>query len=72
MDELSFNFFKLFSRFEYSLKAASVFKVSGRDNVNADWTLFAQSIDKLFNEMLLRDDELKAATEYLQNSPPKK
>ncbi|MCD9515566.1 hypothetical protein [Photobacterium carnosum] len=68
LEKLSFDFFKLFSRLEYSLKAASF--NTGDGNANANWSKFAQSIDTQFlgNE----DKELKKAYNYVLENPPKK
>ncbi|GGA81331.1 hypothetical protein GCM10011369_24110 [Neiella marina] len=68
MDELSFTFFKLFSRMEYALKAASF--NNGDGNANANWTAFAGHIDAAFQA--LDDSSLKEAIEYILKNPPKK
>ncbi|MFA0716364.1 hypothetical protein AB4622_10165 [Vibrio splendidus] len=69
LDLISFDFFKLFSRAEYALKAAS-FNNGDGGNVQADWTKFAQEIHQSF--MQEPSNELVKAVKYIQESPPKK
>lgn len=68
LDTLSFNFFKLFSRIEYSLKAASFH--NGEGTANPNWTTFAQDIHVRFQA--LQDEDLSAAKQYILANPPKK
>ena len=68
LDALSFEFFKLFSRFEYSLKAASFH--TGEGNANPNWTTFAQDIH--VNFQALQDEALDGAKQYILANPPKK
>ncbi len=68
LDTLSFDFFKLFSRFEYSLKAAHFH--TGEGNANPNWTTFAQDIH--VNFQALQDEALVRAKQYILGNPPKK
>lgn len=68
LDTLSFDFFKFFSRIEYSLKAASFH--TGEGNANPDWTTFAQDIDSKFQA--IQDKKLNEAKQYILSNPPKK
>ncbi|MGF1767070.1 hypothetical protein L4D06_06755 [Enterovibrio makurazakiensis] len=68
LDTLSFDFFKLFSRIEYSLKAASFHSGDGKANPN--WTSFAQDIDAKFQAV--NDKNLEVCKQYILDNPPKK
>jgi hypothetical protein len=69
LDLLAFNFFKLFARYESSLKERGFFVVN-RGNVIVDWDRFAnQEIGNNFLEDL---NDSKGAAEYILESPPKK
>ena len=68
LDTLSFDFFKLFSRLEYSLKAASFH--TGEGNANPNWTTFAQDIHLKFQA--LQNENLDGAKQYILANPPKK
>ena len=67
LDALSFDFFRLFSRFEYSLKATRFCK---EDKVEADWKKFAEDIHEGFQD--LKRETLVEATKYILANPPKK
>ena len=68
LDSLSFDFFKLFSRVEYSLKAASF--NTGEGNANPNWEDFAQNIDAKFQA--INDQQLQDCKNYILANPPKK
>lgn len=70
LDTLSFDFFKLFSRFEYSLKAASFH--CGEGNANPNWTTFAQNIHMNFQALTETEDTLVKAKDYILTNTPKK
>lgn len=68
LEKLSFDFFKLFSRFEYSLKA-TMFHY-GNGDAKAHWGDFAQSINADF--MSCENEDVKSACCYILANPPKK
>ena len=68
IDEKSFEFFKLFARTEYSLKAAGFH--CGNGNATANWENFALSIDEKFTSVTT--DGFKKAVKYIKEHPPKK
>jgi hypothetical protein len=68
LDKLSYDFFKLFSRFEYSLKATGFH--SGEGDAKPDWRKFAESVSGIFENP--KNNELREAIQYISNNPPKK
>ncbi len=76
--ELLFNFFLIFSRFEYALKSSSFFKKPNRNRYNPvkppaaepDWKSFENSILRVFSWE--RSEQLKEACDFLLNAPPHK
>lgn len=68
LEKKSYEFFKLFSRAEYSLKASGF--NCGDGNAKADWESFAQSIDSQF--ISLDHEGFKKAVEYIDITSPKK
>ncbi len=71
--ELLLDFFLLFSRFEYAIKASGYFKrhqpVPPRyPNAEPDWDRFAVSLRASFTPNAT--DEIRRACEYLFDSPP--
>jgi hypothetical protein len=67
--DLVFEFFFVFSRFEYALKRAKY--VTGEDGkVKADWDKFAKCIKTLFNSGAT--PEIAKAVSYLRTNPPMK
>jgi len=77
--ELVFQFFVVFSRFEYALKSAGLVKMgktkAGENpkppkKVEADWDRFADECDVQFNPA--SSPELKHACDYFQAHPPQK
>ena len=67
LDELAFQFFKLFAQYESTLKERGFFRRGGRGEVLVDWDRFA-------NEVIgpnFRNDLGNAANYILQNPPMK-
>lgn len=69
LHKLAGEFFRLFSRFEYALKANGYLRTD-KKNAEADWTTFATEIDRAFEQ--LTDSDLKNAVYFLLNEPPQK
>ncbi|MES9852477.1 MAG: hypothetical protein ABW170_11670 [Candidatus Thiodiazotropha sp. L084R] len=68
LEQLAIEFFKVFSRSEYALKAAGFHRGDG--NAEANWTEFAKSVENFAQSP---DDEyLESAIEFIQQSPPRK
>ena len=70
---LLLEFFIVFSRFEYALKASGLFKRHPPDpprwpKAEPDWDSFAVALRDTFNPN--GTDELREACRYLQESPP--
>jgi hypothetical protein len=69
--ELAIEFFAIFSRFEYALKATGTYAMdSGGGKAAANWDLFANHIDGSFNA--IEDADFKNAVGYLLEKPPRK
>ena len=68
-DELIMRFFKVFSRAEYALKNAGLYK-GEKINAFPDWVSFADKIDKKF--LALTEENIINARTYLWDNPPKK
>lgn len=71
LDNLSFQFFRMFARAEYALKAAG-FLTNLNGRAEANWTAFAATIDPSFPAAEASDTALAKAVAYLLNHPPKK
>jgi hypothetical protein len=69
LDLLAFKFFKLFARYESSLKERGFFVVN-RGQVVVDWDRFAN--EEIGNGFLSELGNAKAASEYILENPPKK
>lgn len=67
IDDLAFQFFKTFARFEYALKAAGFHAGTGKAEPN--WDSFAKSLNSLFEQH--HEGELGEAVRYLLEQPPK-
>lgn len=62
-------FFRMFSRMEYALKASG-YLVPNRRNAEADWTQFAVAIHERFAK--IGTEQLRKETDFLLSVPPKK
>jgi hypothetical protein len=67
--ELIFEFFLLFSRFEYSLKECGYHSGNSK-RIGPNWTAFASSIKNNFDQNSY--EKLNISVEKLINNPPKK
>jgi len=67
--QLACEFLGVFARCEFALKAGG-FAQGDANGVNANWDLFAQTIDGHFDPT--QSDDLSHAVEYLLNHPPRK
>ena len=67
--ELACEFFAVFSRMEYALKATR-FPAGNDRHVYADWEAFANEANRQFHSSMSK--ELKDAVAYLRDAPPKK
>jgi hypothetical protein len=68
--ELACQFFAVFSRMEYALKATPRYARDLTSRVEADWDLFARDIQAAF--LAKEDQTVGEARSYLLKSPPKK
>ncbi len=68
LDELAGKLFRVFSRTEYSLKAAGF--NNGDGPAEANWRKFALAVEELIANPA--SDELKESIEMILNKPPKK
>lgn len=64
---LVINYFVVFSRFEFALKAAGF--ATGNDRAEVDWAGFAHALGDYFD--FERTEEVKQAVEFIENDPPK-
>lgn len=71
LDEMANRFFRQFSRMEYALKAARFLKRND-GLAEASWTSFGDEIDQRFLGSVDKDEQLRAAYDYIMSSPPKK
>lgn len=69
LHQIAGEFFRLFSRFEYALKANG-YLVPNKRNAEADWVRFAEEIHNDFDK--IEELELKKAIALLLKEPPKK
>lgn len=67
--EMVFDYFVVFSRFEYALKRAG-FLNTNVSMAAPDWTAFADEVANKFEK--LANTDLSRAKAYLMNNPPKK
>lgn len=67
--DLVFEFFVVFSRFEYALKHSG-FVLGSEKNIFANWDRFAASERDNFNYQ--DNEQLKQAAEYILGNPPRK
>ncbi|WP_230432447.1 hypothetical protein [Plesiomonas shigelloides] len=68
LDQLATEFFKVFSRSEYALKAAGFH--NGDGNAMANWATFAEAVEVLIQEP--NNKQLHDAIEFIFQNPPKK
>ena len=68
LHDLAFKFFKVFSRFEYALKAAGFHK--GEGPAEANWDMFAAAIEPQLGHVTSRS--VNGAIAFLLAEPPKK
>lgn len=69
LDQLSFRFFKLFARYESSLKERDFF-ISNKGRLIVDWDRFAN--DVIGSAFLEKLGNNRHAAEYILENPPKK
>lgn len=69
LDQLSFRFFKLFARYESSLKERDFF-TSNRGKLIVDWDRFANEV--IGPDFLENLGDNRHAAEYILENPPKK
>jgi hypothetical protein len=67
--DLIFDFFVVFSRFEFALKRSGYFK-GNEDRVDPDWDQFCSKVHNKFNKAV--SPEFERACEYYTTKPPKK
>lgn len=70
LDELAFNFFKLFAQYEYALKTMQYARSGRSDQVEPEWDRFANEIGRLV--LANANSEIQDAINYLFDHPPKK
>jgi hypothetical protein len=69
--DLACEFFAVFSRMEYALKATGTYAMDGgKGKAAANWDTFANAIDDKVRA--LADQRAKAAMDYLLSKPPRK
>jgi hypothetical protein len=68
LDQLAFQMFSVFARFEYSLKASGFH--NGNGSAKANWRKFAEAVADHFDNP--QDEALKQAIRYILDYPPKK
>lgn len=68
--ELACEFWGVFSRMEYALKATPAYARNASGRVEAWWDRFANDIDAAFNA--IPDNEFRTAVNYLNTKPPRK
>lgn len=70
LDQLAFQFFRLFAQYEYALKAMGYGRAGKKDAAEADWDRFANELGKV----LLGEKDLAVAEarELLLTKPPKR
>ena len=66
--ELAAEFFHVFARAEYALKASGFNRGDGP--AEPDWTAFAVAVERLISNPL--NQELQQAVDFIMNEPPKK
>lgn len=71
LDKLAFNFFKIYSQFEFALKILGYIKNKEKNttNIKIDWDKFSE--ENLKNILSSRDPDVIESCEYLLKNPPK-
>lgn len=69
--KLVFNFFYIFSRFEFALKATG-FLYGDNSSVSAGWDKFAESIDRKYKLVQITSVQFHRSAKYLFDHPPQK
>lgn len=69
LDDLSYQFFRQYARFEYSLKASGRLK---NGQAEPDWTALAIEVDDQLAQARRGQDEVERAVSYILQSPPRK
>ncbi len=70
LDQLAFDFFKVFAQYESSLKEHGYFQEARNGRINVDWDRFVN--EKIGSEFLDKLEEHKKSADYILNNPPKK
>ncbi len=70
LDNISFQFFKLFAQYEYALKEMGFYNTKPKNIVEPDWDAFANQVGKIVFD--LQDEPVQLAIEYLMSTPPKR
>jgi len=63
-----FDFFMVFSRFEFALKKIGYYKTYSNNRVSPDWNSFAKDYENIFNPN--KSEELFQAVSYYLSHPP--
>lgn len=70
LDQLAFQFFKLFAQYESTLKERGLFKSDRLGNISVDWDRFANEI--VGNNFRVELAQSVHAADYILDQPPKK
>lgn len=70
LDQLAFQFFKLFAQCEYALKAMGYGRAGNADVAEPDWDRFANEVGTLL--LQAESPDIVAARTYLFENPPKR
>jgi hypothetical protein len=66
-EQLAFEFFIVFSRFEYALKLIPSCRTCKEDHVEADWNAFARRLQESHSDIVI-----KKIADYLLKMPPQR
>ena len=70
LDNLAFEFFKLFAQYEYALKAMQYGTAGKKGQAEPDWDRFANEIGAAV--MTVQDAQVSDARQYIFEHPPKR
>jgi hypothetical protein len=70
LDNLAFQFFKLFAQYEYALKAMQYGTAAKKKQAEPDWDRFANEIGVAV--MTVEDAQVRDARQYILEHPPKR